>query len=97
MLTSIPHIKSFKMEETRGLYLYLLMSYAYLCGDFPLPDLVHKNYYEDLEVYSTLISNLHFKSFKMEETRGLYLYLLRSYAYLYNILFLGAFQKESII
>ena len=54
MLTSIPHIKSFKMEETRGLYLYLLMSYAYLCGDFPLPDLVYKNHYEDLEVYSPI-------------------------------------------
>ena len=73
MLTSIPHIKSFKMEETRGLYLYLLMSYAYLYGDFPLPDLVHKYYYEDLEMYSKLISILHIKSFKMEETRGLYL------------------------
>ena len=85
------------MEETRGLYLYLLMSYAYLCGDFPLPDVIHKNYYEDLEVYSTLISNLHFKSFKMEETRGLYLYLLMSYAYLYDTLFLDDSQKENII
>ena len=97
MLTSIPHIKSFKMEETRGLYLYLLMSYAYLCGDFPLPDVIHKNYYEDLEVYSTLISNLHFKSFKMEETRGLYLYLLMSYAYLYVALFLHGSHEENII
>ena len=85
------------MEETRGLYLYLLMSYAHLCGYFPLPDLIHKNYHEDLEVYSTLISNLHFKSFKMEETRGLYLYLLMSYAHLYVALFLHGSHEENII
>ena len=52
MLTSIPLTKSFKREETRDLYFYLLMSYAYLCGDFPLPDLIHKNYNEYLEVYN---------------------------------------------
>ena len=81
MLTNIPHIKSFKMEETRGLYFYLLMSYAYLCGGFPLPDLVHIYYKEDIEMYSTLLSPLQIKSFEIEETRNLYLYLLMSYAY----------------
>ena len=85
------------MEETRGLYLYLLRSYAYLCGIFPLPDLVHIYHYEDLEMYSTLINILHIKSFNMEETRGLYLYLLRSYAFLYDTLFLEYSQKENII
>ena len=64
---------------------------------FPLPDLVQLYHYEDLKIYSTLINILHIKSFKMEEIRGLYLYLLRSYAYLYNILFLGVIQKEGII
>ena len=64
---------------------------------FPLPDLVHIYHYEDFELYSTLINILHIKSFKMEETRGLYLYLLMSYAYLYDTLFMDDSQKENII
>ena len=62
-----------------------------------MADPAYKYYYKDLEMYSTLISILHIKSFKMEETRGLYLYLLMSYAYLYDALFLKGSQKENII
>ena len=83
-LKSIPHIKSLKMEETRGLYLYSLMSYAYLYDALFLGFLTHKAYWEELEMYSTLTSIAFIKSFKTEETRGLYPYLLMSYAYLYD-------------
>ena len=72
------------MEETKGIYLYLLMSYAYLYDALILGFLAHKAYWEELEMYSKLISISLIKSFKTEETRGLYLYLLMNYAYLYD-------------
>ena len=59
--------------------------------------LAHKAYWEELEMYSTLTSIALIKSFKTEETRGLYLYLLMSYAYLYDARFLEdsqVFQKR---
>ena len=64
-INSIPHIKSLKMEETRGVYFYSLMSYAYLYDALFLGFLAHKAYCEELKLYSTLTSIDLIKRFKM--------------------------------